>query len=283
MKYGINLLLWTDHVDERHRGVLEMIKAAGYDGVEIPIFQTEASHYEKLGKWLDELGLERTAVTCRTADDNPISTDPNVRAAGVANMRRVLDCCQAAGMKLLCGPYHSAIGHFSGQCPTEDEWKYGVESMQASAEYAAKKNVMLGVEYLNRFECYFLTSVAELSRFITAVNHPNCRMMYDTFHANIEEKDIAAAIRAAAPQTVHVHISENDRGTPGDGHVPWDLTFDTLKEVKYDGWLMIEAFGLALPALAAATKIWRKMYPDEASLAKNGLAFMKNHWMKRSR
>jgi D-psicose/D-tagatose/L-ribulose 3-epimerase len=99
--------------------------------------------------------------------------------------------------------------------------------------------------------------------------------MYDTFHANIEEKSPAAAIKACADQMVHVHISENDRSTPGEGGINWDANFAALKEVKYDGWLMIEAFGLALPALAAATKIWRRMFPNEEHLARNGLAFMK--------
>jgi D-psicose/D-tagatose/L-ribulose 3-epimerase len=142
---------------------------------------------------------------------------------------------------------------------------------------------MLGVEYLNRFETYLLTSVADTVRFVKAVKHPNCRMMYDTFHANIEEKNISDAIRAASKHLVHVHISENDRSTPGQGHVHWKETFDTLKEVGYDGWLMIEAFGLALPALAAATKIWRRMFKSEMQLAKDGLAFMKGEWAKRAR
>jgi D-psicose/D-tagatose/L-ribulose 3-epimerase len=102
--------------------------------------------------------------------------------------------------------------------------------------------------------------------------------MYDTFHANIEEKCIATAIRDCADQLVHVHISENDRSTPGEGHVDWDTSFATLKEVGYDGWLVVEAFGLALPDLAAATKIWRRMFPTEEQLAKNALAFMKRRW-----
>ena len=106
--------------------------------------------------------------------------------------------------------------------------------------------------------------------------------MYDSFHANIEEKSIADAIRTAAPYTIHVHISENDRSTPGTGNVDWDANFKTLKEVNYDGWLMIEAFGLALPELVAATKIWRRMYDSEEQLARDGLAFMKKqvaqHW-----
>jgi D-psicose/D-tagatose/L-ribulose 3-epimerase len=106
-------------------------------------------------------------------------------------------------------------------------------------------------------------------------------MMYDTFHANIEEKDPIEAIRTCATQTVHVHISENDRSTPGEGNIPWDETFDMLREVGYDGWLMIEAFGMALPALAAATKIWRRMFKTEEQLAQDGLNFMKQEWKKR--
>ena len=119
-------------------------------------------------------------------------------------------------------------------------------------------------------------------RFLRDVDHPNCRMMYDTFHANIEEKKIEEAIRTCAADTVHVHISEGDRSTPGSGHVPWDETFDTLKETGYDGWFMIEAFGLALPSLVAATKIWRRMYESEEQLAHDGLAFMKSEWEKRN-
>jgi D-psicose/D-tagatose/L-ribulose 3-epimerase len=149
--------------------------------------------------------------------------------------------------------------------------------MRQNAENAQKCGVMLGCEYLNRFECYFLNTAVDMVRFVREVDHPNCRMMYDTFHANIEEKDPLEAIRTCAPYTVHVHISENDRSTPGRGHVPWAATFKTLKETGYDGWMVIEAFGLALPELAAATKIWRRMYSSEEQLARDGLAFMKSH------
>jgi D-psicose/D-tagatose/L-ribulose 3-epimerase len=149
------------------------------------------------------------------------------------------------------------------------------------ADHAAKVGVRLGVEYLNRFECYFLNSAADTVRFVRDVAHPNCRMMYDTFHANIEEKNVREAIRSCADLTIHVHISENDRSTPGSGDIRWDETFDALKEVGYDGWLMIEAFGLALPELAAATKIWRRMFDNEEQLARDGLNFMKRELRKR--
>src|SRR5262245_58561705 len=154
MKYGMNLLLWTGELNDSHVAVLEKLKGMGYDGVELPIFDANPKKFAQWAKRLDQIGLERTAVTIRTAADNPISPDAKVRAAGVAAMKRSLECCQAAGARILCGPYHSAIGEFSGQGPTADEWKWGVDSMRANAENAATAGVMLGVEYLNRFECY---------------------------------------------------------------------------------------------------------------------------------
>jgi D-psicose/D-tagatose/L-ribulose 3-epimerase len=283
MKYGFNMLLWTAGVTEEHRPLLEKLKKIGYDGVELPIFDLDVAQHAKVGKWLDDLGLERTAVTCRGVDDNPASPDAKVRAAGVENNKRVLDCCQAVGATLVAGPYHSALGYFTGTGPTKDEWKWAVESMRQVAEHAQKVNVKLAVEYLNRFECYLLNSAVDTARFCKEVDHPFCRMMYDTFHANIEEKSAAEAIRACKDYTIHVHISENDRSTPGQGNIAWDESFDTLKETGYDGWLTIEAFGGSLPALAAATKIWRQMYESEEQLATDGLKFMKTEWAKRSK
>jgi D-psicose/D-tagatose/L-ribulose 3-epimerase len=252
----------------------------GFDGVELPLFNLDLD-YAAWGKRLDDLGLERTAVTVRGEEDNPISPDAAVRAAGVANTKRALDCCQAAGATALVGPYHSALGYFTGQGPTADEWKYGVESMQQVAEHAGQVDVVLGLECLNRFECYLLNTHADSTRFVKEVGHSHCRAMYDTFHAHIEEKSIPGAIRACADVLCHVHISENDRSTPGQGNVRWAENFDTLKAVGYDGWMTIEAFGLALPELVAATKIWRRMYDSEEQLARDGLAFMKAEYAKR--
>jgi D-psicose/D-tagatose/L-ribulose 3-epimerase len=275
MKYGMNLLLWTDHLHDGLLPVLEKIKRMGYDGVEIPLFDLSLD-YTAWGKRLKDLGLQCTAVTVRGGADNPISPDPKNRAAGVAKSKQTLDCCQAAGAQALVGPYHSAIGEFSGQGPTPDEWKWGVESMQQVAEHAKKTGVTLAVEYLNRFECYLLNTAADAARFIRDVGHPSCRTMYDTFHANIEEKSPAEAIRTAAPNLALVHISENDRSTPGVGGINWKATFDTLREINYGGWMTVEAFGLALPAIVAATKIWRRMFTSEEQLAEDSLKFMKS-------
>ena len=275
MKTGMNLLLWTDHVTAELDGVLEEIRAVGFDSVEIPIFKTDdLPAFERLGGRLRSLGLGATAVTVMGPDANPISPDPAIRAAAVAALDKVLACGQAFGCEVLCGPLHSAIGVFSGQGPTEDEFRYGVDTLRQVAERAQGRGIRLAIEYLNRFENYFLTTAAGASRFVRAVDHPSLGMMYDSFHAHIEEKDQAKAIASCAAETIHVHVSENDRGIPGTGQVDWDGFWSGLAATGYDGHITIEAFGRALPALAAATRVWRDLFPDASGLLRDGYAFM---------
>jgi D-psicose/D-tagatose/L-ribulose 3-epimerase len=256
--------------------LLEQIKALGFDSVEIPIFNTsDAAGYERLGNRLKSLGLTATAVTVMSQETNPISPDPAIRKAAVAYLDKVLECGQAFDCEILCGPIHSAIGVFSGQGPTEEEFKAGVDTLRQAAEKAQARKIKLAVEYLNRFEIYFLTTAAGAARFVREVNHPYLKMMYDSFHAHIEEKDQLRAIASCAAETIHVHVSENDRGVPGTGQVNWEGFWNGLEASGYDGYVTIEAFGRALPALAAATRVWRDLFPDAIGLCRDGLAFIK--------
>src|SRR5262249_28794723 len=152
MKFGMNLLLWTGEINDSLMPVLEKLKKIGYDGVEVPIFGGEPAQFAPWGKRLEDLGFGITAVTIRTEENNPISPDAKIRAAGVAATKKTLDCCHELGATSICGPFHSAIGLFSGKGPTPDEWKWGVDSMRQVAEHAKQAGVMLAVEYLNRFE-----------------------------------------------------------------------------------------------------------------------------------
>ncbi|MCS7239401.1 MAG: sugar phosphate isomerase/epimerase [Thermoguttaceae bacterium] len=282
MRFGLNLLLWTDTLTDQMLPLLEDLREIGFDAVEIPVFDLDnIDNYVKWGKRMDELGLARTGTAVRGPDENPISPDPAIRRRGIEANKRNVECCAAAGCQVMAGPFHSAIGVFTGRGPTEDEWKWGVEAMQEVAEHAQKFNVRLAVEYLNRFECYFINCAADLARFCRDVNHPYCRAMYDTFHSHIEEKNIPQAIRTLREYLIHVHISENDRSTPGQGNVRWQENFDALHEIGYDGFLVCEAFGLALEKLVPATKIWRRMYESEKQLARDALQFMKSEVTKR--
>jgi D-psicose/D-tagatose/L-ribulose 3-epimerase len=278
MQYGFNLLLWTGHVTEEFFPVLAKLKTAGYDGAEFPIFDGDAAHFKKLRKALEDNGLRRTAVTIVPPEASPISPDAAVRVKAVDRLKWATDMCATAGGEVLCGPFHSPLGVFSGAGPTADEKKWAADVLRQAAEYAAHRQVVLAIEYLNRFECYFLTTAADAKALVGAVNHPNFRAMYDTFHANIEEKFATPAIETLKGMLAHVHVSENDRGTPGSGHVAWAETFGALRRMGYDGWLTIEAFGRALPALAAATKIWRDLFPTPEEPYLKGIQFMKAQW-----
>jgi D-psicose/D-tagatose/L-ribulose 3-epimerase len=275
MKYGMNLLLWSGSIGPDHYPLLASLKAAGFDGVEVPVFGGEPADYKPLRAELDKNGLKCTTVTILTAETNAVSPDPAVRQKAAEWLRKVVDINHVLGAETVVGPYHSAIGVFSGSGPTADEKNRSADILRSTAEYAATAKLMLGIEYLNRFECYLLNTAAGARELVGLVDHPNFRTMYDSFHAHIEEKDPATAIRTVAPVLAHVHISENDRGTPGTGQVNWDATFDTLAEVGYDGWMVIEAFGRALPDLAAATRVWRDLFPSPEDVYTSGLEFMK--------
>jgi D-psicose/D-tagatose/L-ribulose 3-epimerase len=277
VKLGMNMLLWsTDVCGREHDATFAMLKDAGFDGVEIPIFDREVDKYAELGKRLDALGLERIAVGARGSDDNPISADPAVRAEAAAAMRANLDSAAALGASLICGPLHAPLGVFSGVPPTAEEKARSVAYLQEVAPYAEERGVTMALEYLSRFEMYLTNIAADLAALVREVDHSHCRMMYDTYHAHIEEKDVRAALQECKDVLVHVHASENDRSTPGAGQVDWETTFATLDDIGYDGWMSIEAFGSAAPEFAGAARIWRRMFESEEQLARDGAAFIRS-------
>ena len=278
MKFGMNMLLWTTHVTDAHLPQIELLKRLGYDIVEIPMFQYDPDHYARLGERIRDIGLEPLALTSRSPQDNPISADPAMRKHAVATGKLAIDCAVALGSPILTGPFHSTFGVFSGAGPTAQEWGWGVEGMRALGEHAGSQGITLGLEFLNRFECYLLNTTADTARFCDDTELDNVGILYDTFHAGIEEFDVGAAIRENTRRINHIHISENNRGTPGTGQVRWDATFDALKAVDYQGHLVVEAFALDLPELTPVVKVWRRLFESEEQLARDALAFMRREW-----
>ena len=279
MKIGFCTLLWATTVTAKHAGILKDLKKTGYDGVEIPVFGGKPKDYAKLGRMLDDLGLERTSITViPDVARNPVSPDKAVRKAAVDYLKWGIDCSVALGSSQIAGPLMQTLGHFSGKAPTDTEWKRARDVHRAAGDHARDNGVMIALEAVNRFEIYFANTMDDLARYIRLVDHPNVKAMYDTFHANIEETDPVAAYVRNAKHVVYVHISENDRGVPGRGHVPWKETFAALKKAKYDGWLTIEAFGRGLPELAAATRVWRDFAESPEAIYRDGYKFIRRSW-----
>jgi D-psicose/D-tagatose/L-ribulose 3-epimerase len=279
MKVGFNLLLWTGHVDDSHLPQIAALKAAGYDGVEVPMFGGDTAHYRHLGQQIRDLGLEVTAITLiPDAEHSPISDSAAHRQNALDWLKGATEWAAALGSPILCGPIHQPLGLFTGEPPTDSEKGRLAEVHHKAADNAAKVGIPVIVEYLNRFEAYILNTMADALAHAKRVDHPNFGVMHDTFHANLEEKDPVGIIFQAVPYLRHVHISENDRGTPGRGHVPFGQHFKALRSVGYDGWLTIESFGRALPSLAAATRVWRDFAPSPEHVYLEGIKLIREGW-----
>lgn len=279
-KIGFNLLVWSGGIPDTFWAVTERLKELGYDGIECFMEERNVSVYKKFGDHLRGLGLEATCVLGVGPDDNPVDASSAIRQKAVDRLKEAVDCAQAVGSKVICGPFHSAFATFTNRRPPEDEeYKRSADVLRTAADHAAKANIVFAVEALNRFECYLCNTMDQLTQLVKQANHPSVRAMFDTHHANIEEKKIQDAIRKVAPVLAHVHISENDRGTPGDGHVPWDETFATLANVKYKGWLTIEAFTRNDPNFANAINVWRE-YSKPWDMAEKGLKFIRTMGQK---
>jgi len=277
MKIGINLLLYATRITKEDIRLLQMMKAAGADGIEIPIMEGAVADYVDLGRVLDDLGLARTAsMAFVTPEQNPVSESPLQRQGAVDHLNWLIDCAQAMGATVICGPMFQTIGQFTGSGPTEAELARAAEVLLRVADQAQACGITLALEPLNRFECYLLNTLQDAAAFTRRVNHPAVGVLFDTFHANIEEKNMAKAIREQGRGIIrHVHCSANDRGLPGEDHIPWQDVFDALREIDYQGWTVLEAFGRSLPGLAAATKIWRDLFADPLDVARKGIPWLR--------
>jgi len=280
MKVGINLLLWTGNPTEEHLPLFDQIAKWGYDGVEVPVHHYNENIYKAFRSRMDRLGLGATATTVMPMEANPISDDAAVRAKGIEHLKRSLEMCAILRCDVMCGPIYSPVGRIVGRARNDDEWNWAAEALAAAAETAEKVGIDLVVEPLNRFETYFLNTLADACALARKVGHRRVKVMIDSFHANIEEKDLFKAYTSVGKLLGHCHISENDRGVPGTGHIDWKTYFSALKTIKYDRWLVVESFSSTVPEIACAASIWRAVSPSKEAVGRGGVKFVRQAWAK---
>jgi D-psicose/D-tagatose/L-ribulose 3-epimerase len=274
MKFGVNTMVWTTRVGKSEESLFRRIRDWGFDGAELFLSAEEPADIPAVKNMLDAAGLERTTCCVLPREAHLVSPQTEVRAKGVEFLKKCVERTSELGARLMCGPIYAGLGVMSGSRRTEEEWNWAVAGLQSVARRAQELAVVLCVEPLNRFETYFLNTLEDAARLVREIGSPNLRIHFDTFHSNIEEQHPAAALRAAGEYIGHVHISENDRGIPGTGHVDWPGVLRALNEIGYEGWLTIESFAQPEPDLAAAA-IWRDLAPSGDELALRGLRFIK--------
>jgi len=276
MKTGVNLMLWTGSFSSNDIPLIDKVAKMGFDSVELPLFNLAIVDVAATRKALADSGLGVTACTV-IVKGSLASEDPAERQAALDHLLGVLDMSKELGVEGIAGPLYSPVGYLPGRARTDDEWKYAVESLRKAADRAEQLDIRLGLEPINRFETYFINICADALKMCKEVSSSHLGILYDTFHANLEEKDPVAALKKCGKKLFHFHVSENDRGIPGTGHVPWKATFATLKSLKYDGYCTIESFVPAIKELARAASIWRPLAKDGDELAKKGLKFIRQY------
>jgi len=277
MKIGMNLFLWTTNVTKDLFVLFPKLKAAGYEGIEIPIARANNPVYGDIRKILDDLGLACTTMFNLGANLNPISPDKTVRSKALDELKWAIDTSRdPLQSEALVGPYFAAYAVFSGQGPTADELQWSAEVMRDAATYAG--DLRMSIEFLNRFEIYLLNTTAQTLTLVEQVKCSNFGILYDTHQAHHEENNISAAIIAAGHRINHVHFSENQRGTLGTGMVDWIGTVKALKKIDYKNWIMVESFANDVPPLSEMAHVWRNCFRSKEEVYKKGIGFVRSLW-----
>ena len=278
MQLGVNGWVWTSPVNtEEFTRLAPRVKGMGFDLFEFGIESTTDLDYGQAAKVARDNGLAVSVCAAMGPDRDLIHADEAIRRSGMHYVRHCIDAAKTLGAKNVVGPLYSAVGRTWQS--TDEERKRDtdllVRQLTELSRHAGDSGVTLCVEPLNRFETSFMNLASQAIEVVDRVGHPACGILLDTFHMNIEERSVGDAIRAAGARVKHFHGCENDRGAPGSGHVPWNEVRDALKDIKYEGPVVIESFTSKVKTIARAAAIWRSFAPTQDALAEDGLRFLR--------
>jgi D-psicose/D-tagatose/L-ribulose 3-epimerase len=278
MKFGINTWVWTSPLTtDELKHLAPHIAGLGFDWLEVPIEALDDLDFKQGAEILRENNLSVSVCAAMGPDRDLIHPDADIRENGMDYLRQCIEATKTLGGTNLVGPLYSAVGRTWQSTPEERarDLDLLVDNLSALSNYAGDRGVVLCVEPLNRFETSFMNLAEQVIEVVDRVDHPACQIMLDTFHMNIEEKSLGNAIRAVGPRLKHLHSCENDRGAPGSGNVDWEDVKQAIKDIQYDGPVVIESFTPKVKSIARAAAIWRPLESSPDYLATNGLKFLK--------
>ena len=265
MRIGVSAFAWTADFRESHLDVIPTLRHHGLTAFEIPMFDPTKLPATKIRRAMDASVIDCTVCAILPQGINPISEDSAVRRRSIQHLHTCLQVAAEMGAKLIGGPIYAPIGYLPNHRRTDDEWKWAVEALQSLTPALEAAGMELAIEPVNRSETFFLTTARDADALCEAVGHARIGVTIDTFHANIEEKNIADAIRLTGRHLKHLHASENDRGPLGSGHVNFPEIIRALRETSYAGYLIIEGFGYSASESDSPGYLWadKKVSPQE--------------------
>ncbi len=277
MKFGINTFLFTSPFTNTSTRLFRQFKAWGFDGVEIAIENPTDIDPAFVRAQLDRHGLVCTSICGCFSPSRDLRGTKMQQRTSMSYLKRLVDMADILGTNIIMGPVYSAVGRADAVPAAESkrQWRTVRGHLKTICAYAEANGKIICLEPLNRFETDFLNTVEQGVRMIREVKSPALKLGLDTFHMNIEEKNPAEAIRRAGKHVGHIHASASDRGTPGNDHVDWRGVAQALRDIKYDGAVVIESFTQDVKVIARAAAIWRKIEPRRDDIASKGLLFLK--------
>jgi D-psicose/D-tagatose/L-ribulose 3-epimerase len=280
VQYGASTYIWASPFSDDNVGELaQRVAALGFDVLEICLENPAIVTADVVNAAAAAAGVSVSVCGAFGPDRDVSHEDPEVRSGARDYVKGLVDLAAATGSPHVVGPMYSATGKARLLSPKErrEQRQWAADSLREVGEYAGERGIALGMEPLNRFETDMINTVAQGLELCDEIGLANVGLLLDTFHMNIEETDMAAAIREADGRIVHFHACENNRGAPGAGHVPWKPVFEALQSIAYEKQVVIESFTPEIKEIARAVSTWRPVAESGNALASEGLEFLQRH------
>ena len=281
IRYGAHCYLFTDGWSDDCLNILDIAKTVGLDLFEV-VVGDDISYTPSLTRQRAEsLGLVLTVspggfwpVDCDLSAD-----DPADRARGLAWHKRQVDIAAELGAVAYTGALYGHSGTVLRRLPPADEFSRTAEGVHALAEYGARYGVAIVIEPMSHFRTHLVNTPEQAMHLANLADHPNLRVLLDTYHLVTEIRDYAQAIRTVAPKLWGLHACESDRGVPGGGLVPWDAVFGALKAIDFEGYVLLETYNSSIGDPPGTFAYQRGMFhdpcPDGEAFVQQGITFLK--------
>jgi len=287
MKYGVLYSYWGNEWKCDYAATAKKVKEAGFDIIEIGaghLLEMSEKQLDGFKHVCNQLKLSITANIGPAKDKDVASSDPKVRKAGIQFLTDIMVKMDLIDCRKIVGVMYTYWPNDFSDLDKDAIWERGAKSVRELGGIAKDLNIEMCLEIVNRFETHIINTVSEGIRFCKEVNVPSVKLLLDTFHMNIEEDNIADAIREAGDYIGELHVGEGNRKLPGKGSVSWNEIGNALRDIHFTGSVVMEPFVLKGGQVGKDIKVWRDLsgHADEAKLSSElaeSLRFLKKRFL----
>ncbi|MFH0990535.1 MAG: sugar phosphate isomerase/epimerase family protein [bacterium] len=282
MKYGTHCYLFTERWSDNQLHILDLAQELGLQMFELSVGDDVHFNASLTGSHAAALGLDLIIgpggawpLECDLSAD-----DPADRMKGLEWHKRQVDVAAELGAKAYAGALYAHPGVVKRRRPVPGEFQRTAEGLHMLAEYAEERKVLLALEPMSHFRTHLINTPAQLLRLIEIADHPSLHVLLDTYHIVTEIRDYADAVRTVAHRLFALHACENDRGVPGGGLIPWNQIFQSLADIKFDGYIGLEAYNSSIGDFAFQRGMFHSVCPDGSEFVRKGTSFLREMEMR---